>query len=381
LGSLNGCFHVDEPEGFLKGEFMFKNKRFIKIFATTFFTTIAVAALAGGGVWYAVNNTIRPPELPSIPVAAMQQSPSSVRNTSSRFDTNGLDTDYEPEDALLPPSLLQFEERKPSFFTFLIFGLTEGNHANTVMVAAYDAIAQQGYIISIPRDTRVDFQRNRRKIVAAYLVGNLNDGGHEGGAERMKYEVSTLIGFRPDFYISIDYDAFIRSIDMVGGVEIDVPFHKMYDDPWQNLHINIPAGQQVLDGRNALHFARYRRGNSNSQTITDYQRIKNQQQVLSAVVNELLSPASLLRVPEFISIFNEYVYSDLAMGELAWFASQARHVGGIENLHLYTLPMAGTSGAPHWYELADEAGILELVNRTVNPLVRDITSNDVRIVR
>ena len=147
------------------------------------------------------------------------------------------------------------------------------------------------------------------------------------------------------------------------------------------MHINIPAGLQVLDGYNALHFSRYRTGNDRRQTISDYQRIEHQQKVLSAVASELLTPASILKIPEFMGIFNEYVDSNLTMGELTWFASQARHLGGLDGLQMYTLPMSGTSGAPYWYELANEAGILELVNRTVNPLMRDITASDLRIVR
>jgi len=43
--------------------------------------------------------------------------------------------------------------------------------------------------------------------------------------------------------------------------------------------------------------------------------------------------------------------------------------------------MVGTSGAPMWYELADEEGVLELINRTINPFIRDITDDDLRIVR
>ena len=355
----------------------------IKLFLTSFLVTNVLISLAGGGIWFALNNTVRPPDVPSIPVAAMQPSLSSSGSSPESSLSAGYESeeDYDYYDDFPQPILLQFEERRPSFFTFVIFGLTEGNHANTVMVAAYDAEAKQGYIISIPRDTRVDFQRNRRKIVSAYLIGNLNGGGHEGGAARMKYEVSTLVGFKPDFYISIDYDAFVSMVDAVGGVEIYVPFHMIYDDPWQNLHINIPAGQQTLNGINALHFARYRMGNNRSQTITDYQRIEHQQQVLMGVVNELLTPASILRIPEFISIFGDYIDSDLSMGELMWFANQARSIGGLDSLQMYTLPMTGTSGAPFWYELADEAGVIELVNRTVNPLVRDITANDLRIVR
>ena len=363
---------------------MFKRKRYIRLFfKALFISTLLLFVTTAIGVygWFYVNNTISPPKVPNIPIVAIQ--PNSPLHGSSSSDpsssNSGTAAHYDLYDELQQPELMQFEERKPNFFTFLLFGLTEGNHANTIMVAAYDADARQGYIISIPRDTRVDFQRSRRKIVNAYPFGFSGGRGHDGGVERMIYEASTLIGFRPDFYISINYEAFISLVDMIGGVEVNVPFHMRYDDPYQNLHINIPAGLQLLDGYNALHFARYRMGNDRRQTISDYQRIEHQQQVLSAVTRELLTPASVLRIPEFINIFNTYVDSNLTVGNLTWLASQARHIGGLDSLHMYTLPMLGTSGAPFWYELADEVGIIELVNRTINPLVRDITSNDLRI--
>ena len=353
-----------------------KENRATWLFMKTFLIAVGVMVIAGGIGWAAlsVGNAVRPPDIPAI-VTAMPYDDTG--------DADGYDTEGEPSGSLLPPQLMQFEERKPMFFTFLIFGLTEGLNANTIMVAAYDAEAQQGYIVSIPRDTLVDVQRNSRKIVSAYPVGRLNNAGHEGGVARMKYEVSTLIGFRPDFYISVDYEAFIRLVDAVGGVEINVPFHMRYTDPYQDLHIDLPAGLRTLDGHDALLFARYRTGTPGiSPTISDYQRIEHQQQVLSGVVSELLTPASILRIPDFINIFNTYVDSDLAYGELLWFANQARHIiGGTDALNLDTFPMLGTSGAPYWYELPDPAGILELVNRTVNPFVRDITMNDLRIAR
>ena len=275
----------------------------------------------------------------------------------------------------------QAKDRKDDFFTFLIVGLTEGLNANTIMVGAYDGVAGQINIISIPRDTRVDMQRNNRKIVAAYPVGRLGGGGHDGGIERLKYEVSTLIGFRPDFYIRIDYEAFEAIIDTIGGIELYVPFRMYYHDPCQNLHIDLQEGLQTLSGADALRFARYRTGTTGiSPTISDYRRIEHQQQVVEAAINKVIHPASILRIPQFISIFNQYVYSDLTTGELVWLANQARRIG-ISNLNFYTLPMSGTSGAPMWYELVDEPVALDLINRTVNPLKRDITTDDVRIIR
>ncbi|MCL1878446.1 MAG: LCP family protein [Defluviitaleaceae bacterium] len=329
---------------------------------------------------FAFGRTIRPPEVPNIPVTHMWDDDPFLQNSSSENADSGSDLEENSEAEIPPPLLQQYEDRTPMFFTFLIFGLTNGLNANTIMVGAYDYNTGNGYIISIPRDTRVAFERNNQKIVAAYNVGRLGGRGHDGGVSRMKMEVQTLVGFRPDFYICIDYDAFIRMVDAIGGVEIYVPFHMRYDDPLDNLHINIPAGMQMLDGHNSLHFARYRRGNFGRNTITDFQRIEHQQQVLNAVMEELLTPASILRLPEFFDIFDTYVDSNLSPGELAWFANQARRVNG-ESLHQYTLPIARSGGEPYWYEYPSEAEILELVNRTVNPLVRDITSEDLRIIR
>ena len=335
--------------------------------------TTAALLLAGGIGWMVLNSVIRPPEVPNIPIA--NTPPTENEDPNDELD-DGL------SDSLLLPNFGQYEERRPDFYTFVIFGLTEGLNANTIMVAAYDAASREGYIISIPRDTLVDVQRNNRKIVSSYPSGRLGGRGHEGGVEQMRRDVQSLVGFRPDFYIRVDYEAFIRMVDAVGGVEIYVPFHMYYNDPYQNLHIDLQPDFQILNGEDALRFSRYRTGtNGISPTISDYQRIVHQQQVLAAVFSRLITPASILRIPEFISIFNEYVYSDLSAGELLWFANQARSIGGLDALNLYTLPMLGTSGRPYWYELPNPEGILELVNRTVNPLIRDITMDDLRIAQ
>lgn len=358
-----------------------KEKRVRKLFIKAFiisFAAFGVATGAVGGV-IAFNNTVAPPMVPVIETTVAQPQASSPFNNRHESDRHNINGDNHP--AYEMPMLTVVEERRPNFFTFLLFGLDDRSHNNTLMVAAYDADTRMGHIISIPRDIRVDAQRRLQKINTGYIHGTLGNRGHEGGVNQLKNEVQTLVGFRPDFYVMVDFQAFYSIIDAVGGVEVDVPFHMRNDDPYQNLHIDIRPGLQVLDGQNALNFARFRESNPGFRAITDYQRIENQQLIISKVIEELLTPASLLRIPEFISIFNEYVSSDLAYGELMWFANQARHVGGVDALQMYTLPTAGTSGEPHWYELPHGAGIVEMVNRTVNPLARDITTADLRLAR
>ena len=342
---------------------MKKPRKSIKILAIIF----GIIILAAGVGWIYLASVIRPPEVPNIPI---------VRPPYTYFEAGAPQGENPP-----PPEVVRYEERKPDFFTFLIIGLTEGLNANTIIIASYDAVTREAHLISIPRDTRLDVERNNRKVVSSYPSGRLGGRGHEGGVARMKDDVQSLVGFRPDFYITVDYTAFTRMIDAVGGVEIHVPFHMYYNDPYQNLHIDLAEGTRVLNGHDALLFARYRTGTRGvSPTISDYQRIVNQQEVISALLGRLLTPASILRIPEFVSIFNEYVKSDLSSGELLWFANQARHMGGADALNSYTLPMAGNSGAPRWYEFADEPAVLELVNRTVNPFLREIVAEDVRII-
>ena len=361
---------------------MLKNGRTRKLFLKAFVISFVAMGCAALGAFHAMNSIVRPPDIPVIETVTIVPNPTSEPSQFGQAtQPNSPDSYTGNEDEYEIPTITIIEERRPDFFTFLLFGLDERVHANSIMVAAYNAQTRTGYIISIPRDTKVEAQRNLQKINTGYVVGTLGGGGHEGGVNQLKSEVQSLVGFRPDFYAMVDFQAFHRIIDAVGGVEIYVPFHMRNDDPYQNLHIDIRPGLQVLDGETALHFARFRESNEGFRAISDYQRIENQQLIISTMLQELLTPASLFRIPEFISIFNEYVSSDLSYGALMWFANQARHINGVDVLQMYTLPISGTSGRPHWYELADEEGVLELVNRTINPLARDMTSADLRIAR
>jgi len=340
-----------------------KRRVFLKflIIVFSFFAILAAVMVA------MLFLTVGPPDIPLLPDFTQTQ-------------TNGADESDPTVSILRAPERFGNEDRKELFFTVLILGLTEGQNANTIMVASFDGVSGEANLVSIPRDSLVNTDRWLRKINGAYPFGLLEGRGVIGGVERMQREVMSVIGFVPDFYIVIDYTAFERIIDAVGGVEIEALFHMRYDDPCQNLHINIPPGVHHMDGRMALHFARYRQSNWGYQDITDYQRIENQQTVVNAVLGSLFRPGNILRIPEFIDIFTEYVHTDLATGSLLWFAMQFQEVRGSGALATYTLPTDGTSGPPMWYEILYAPGIVELVNRTINPYRIDIELWDIDII-
>jgi LCP family protein required for cell wall assembly len=358
-------------------------RKFFIAFGVTIFSTMAVAL----GVYFALSAFAQAPVTPAYgevfaprPILSggfTVESGSSLAGSNPSTTT----TANEPSDAPYQPTMMRLA-RRPYFHTFLIVGIDQGNNADAIMVGAFDAQTQQAYLISLPRDTRVETTRTgvgTRKLVRGYSAGRANGGGHEGGINQLKDEVQTLVGFRPDFYVSLNFNAFTRMVDMVGGVEVTIPFNMQYTDPFQDLHIFLLAGTRRLNGQQALHFVRYREGDPGFRSITDYGRMQNQQQVAQSLLRELLSPRTITRVPELFRIYNAYVSTNLTYRNIAWFAAQLPGMD-MGALDAYTLPIYAT--VQHgWYEMPYEAEILELINRTVNPFMVDITADMLRIVQ
>ena len=357
-------------------------RTFIKSFVITIcivFTLITIGILT----W---NRTVVPPEIPTINTITVATNPElndpteQTTRTIREHHATEIDEPTTFEYVLTAPERFTDDDRRDMFFTFLIIGLNEGVNANTVMVASYCGITREANLISIPRDMPVHPTRRGRKLSSSYIAGSGGGRGREGGIAQVQRDVLNVIGFIPDFYVVIDYDAFFNIIDAVGGVEVYVPFNMVYDDPCQNLHINIQPGLQLLNGERALHFARFRLANDTRFTISDYQRIENQQAVVNAVISQLLRPSNILQIPEFVRIFNDSVDTNLTVGNMLWFANQINDIRGTDALSSYTMPTAGTSGAPMWYELLDAPRAVALINRTVNPFYQNIELRDLNVI-
>jgi anionic cell wall polymer biosynthesis LytR-Cps2A-Psr (LCP) family protein len=139
-----------------------------------------------------------------------------------------------------------------------------------------------------------------------------------------------------------------------------------------------------LDGQNALHFVRYRLGNAGHRTITDYQRMEHQQQLIAAVKDELLSPRTITRIPELINTYRDHISTDLSLFELLWFAEQ--FVLGEITLNTYNYPTLSTriqvsEETSLWYEVPQATEALELINRTINPFTRELTLDNLQLLQ
>ncbi len=251
--------------------------------------------------------------------------------------------------------LIDTKDHKDDFFTAIVAGTDkDGTRTDTILVVALDTKKNTLSVLSIPRDTRSYMDNGKyHKINAA----------HNKGIEQMQKEISNTIGFIPDKYVVINYDAFEQLIDAIGGVEIDVEQDMTYRDPDQDLVIDIKAGLQTLDGENALKYMRFRSGYADA----DLGRIKAQQKMFSAVAKSMFKPSTLLKIPELATILSENVETDLEFSEIIWLGTKLITLDG-ENIRTDMLP-GNAKGADY---VGNEEEIIALVNEVYNPYVTPV---------
>jgi LCP family protein required for cell wall assembly len=276
------------------------------------------------------------------------------------------------------------EETQDGFFvregvyTFLLGGINEGM-TDTLMVATLDTVRRTCHVLSIPRDTVVErAPRTVKKINSAYGQRR-STWDDEPGIPQLKKEVATLIGFQPQYTAIVDYNAFLRLVAAIDGVDFNVPM-RMYV-PSEG--IDLQAGWQHLNADRALQLVRFRYNHSTGVGYDDYGRMAMQQQFLLAAAQKALSQWT--KVPEYIDIAQKNIESDnIDWGNLIWFAMEIREIGA-ENVELSTLPTVTVRRPAEilgdYYEavLAEEA--LELINRTINPFNNPIGEDLVEYIK
>ena len=95
----------------------------------------------------------------------------------------------------------------------------------------------------------------------------------------------------------VSLDAFVDIVDLMGGIEFDVPMDMFYEDPSQDLYIDLKAGLQKLDGYEAMGLVRFRKGYVDQ----DLGRVDIQRQFISACMDQWLTISNIGKVPRVLS--------------------------------------------------------------------------------
>ncbi len=233
----------------------------------------------------------------------------------------------------------------------LLLGVNQGM-TDVIMVVSYDMENQYVNLISVPRDTFY----YRPGWDANYAGNKINAIYHSEGVVPLAEAVSsTLYGMPLHYYAVVEYEDIEKVMDVIGGVEVNVPFDMIYDDPTDTppLHIRIYAGDQIIDSSNVMQYLRYRKGYRNG----DIGRIQVHQEFVKKVLKECLKAGNILDV---VKVAVENVESDATYSMAINVATKARKLSG-ENINSYVLPGmdAMIQGFSFWKP--DEAGVFEML--------------------
>lgn len=234
------------------------------------------------------------------------------------------------------------------------------NLTDTIMLFSYNPRTQEASMLSIPRDTFIGDDPDEAtawdKINSVYQLG----------VDGLLEDVSNLTGIGVKNYVVVDTAGFKELVDTIGGVTFNVPMDMKYDSYSQGLHIDLKAGEQVLDGDKAEQLVRFRHNNDGSTYpasygLEDEGRMKTQQAFLTELAKQTLTVGNIPKIMDILDIANKYVKTNMDFNMLKDYVPYLVELN-MNDIKKDTLPgePALTNGV--WVYLADEEDAPKVIN-------------------
>ena len=233
-----------------------------------------------------------------------------------------------------------------SRINILALGVERNNLTDTIMLFSFDVNNKFIDIISIPRDTyyyRGYADKANNKINAVYRGDPVNTA----------LAVSEILMNIPiNYYALMKYEGVANIVNEIGGVPMNIPFHMKYTDLYDKppLYIDIPKGEQVLYGEQAVQFLRFRQADDGYQGYPDmdFGRIRAQQEFLKSAAKECIG----LDFPNIVRTAFDNVESDISIRTALYLAGKAIGIDA-ENIKTYQLPVRGGNIQPDKEKIAE----------------------------
>lgn len=246
-------------------------------------------------------------------------------------------------------------------FNVLLLGVDEdGVRADTIMIFSVDNINKTTKILSIPRDTRITLNTGKSIKINSCL-------GFKSREKFMIETIKTVTKMPIHYYCEVNFDGFIEIVDILGGVDYNVPHDMDYDDPVQDLHIHLKAGFQHLDGKAAHDFVRFRHNNKGADVYApgeyykgDIGRISAQQDFLKELFRQKMQPQYWLKATELIDAAYSNVKTNFTIASALDFASILKSAESTD-LESFVLPGEGRYVGNVSYYIYDSSETKKLI--------------------
>lgn len=210
--------------------------------------------------------------------------------------------------------------------SILIMGIDENEKRKERETARTDALIlatlnkddKSVKLTSIPRDSLVYIPEVGRE-------DKINHAHAFGGTKATIDTVEEKFDIPVDYYVKLNFKAFVDVVDAIDGVEVDVPYEfKESDSHDKRDTIHLYEGYQNLDGEEALAFARTRKKDS------DYDRGQRQLEIVDAIIDKATSLTSILKYDDIIEAVGDNLKTNMTFMVMKSFFSYATHGKGID---------------------------------------------------
>lgn len=227
----------------------------------------------------------------------------------------------------------------------LLLGLDDGDEnypesprrSDAMILASINTDDGTINLLSIPRDTMVHIPGHKGydKITHAHFYG---------GPQLSSRTVAEFLELPIHYYAAVDWQGFIKFVNIVGGVNMYVERDMNYEDPYANLKIHLVKGYQRLDGQKAGEYIRFR-----SDELGDIGRVQRQQKFIKALSAEILSAGSILKMPELINAGKENIQTDIPPMVMLKLVYSLKGLN-TSSIHIEMLPgnFATVGGVSYW---------------------------------
>lgn len=233
--------------------------------------------------------------------------------------------------------------------------------SDSIILLGQNAQSGEVGLLSIPRDLWVSIPDVGEQRINTALFFGYDPADPAAGPRLAMHTVQQELRQPVEHYALVDFATFVRAVDALGGIEVDVPsaiVDTEYPTPDYGITtVRFDPGPQTLDGARALIYVRTRHSDD------DFGRSQRQLQVLQALAVKVLQPATWPRLPELVRVLRAGVVTDLTLRDATtlWPLAAAIADGEINTATLEDATTPWTTSGGAWVLLPDTAAVQQIV--------------------
>lgn len=237
---------------------------------------------------------------------------------------------------------------------------SENSRSDALILATLNNTTKTIKMLSIPRDSYVYIPKvgYEDKITHAHALG---------GTLTTIETVEELFDIPIDYYVRMNFNAFIDVVDALGGIEVEVPYALHELDEFDRRTVDLEPGLQHLNGSQALALARTRKQDN------DIERGKRQQEILTAIMKQVSSVGSITKYDDVIQAIGSNMKTNMTFSEMKSFLSYLSN--GMPRIDSLTLDGYDDMSTGVYYYKLDEDSLNEVKNTLKNHLGYDNSSS------